>query len=93
MALSPITSDAKLVTRKLGLTSELEMIDYAWNREVGRLKNLVNIVAIDHGTLVLEARSHAAMQEMLLRRKELLRKLNLHLTGQRLQNLTVRIAQ
>lgn len=93
MALASISQEAQQVTRKLGLTSELGMIDHAWSREIGRLKDHLQILAIDNGTLVLEARSHAAMQEMLLRRKELIRKMNNHFSSALLHNITVRIAQ
>lgn len=68
------------------------MIDYAWSREVGRLKDYVKITAIDNGTLVIEAQSHAAMQEMLLRRKELIRKMNKHFASTLIHNISVRIS-
>jgi hypothetical protein len=92
LALAALTQEVKQLTSKLGLTSELAMIDHAWALEMGRLKDLISIVAIDKGTLVLEARSHAAMQEILLRRKELIRKMNQHFASPLFQNLTVRLA-
>ncbi len=69
------------------------MIEHAWALEIGSLKNFVRILAIDNGTLVLEADSHAAMQNILLRRKELVRKMNKHFAAPLLKNFTVRISQ
>jgi hypothetical protein len=76
-----------------GLSSDLAMLDHVWVLEMGALKNLVSVVAIDKGTLVLEASSHAAMQDVLLRRRELVRKINQHFSSPLVHHMTVRISQ
>ncbi len=93
MAFASLHQEVSALTQKLGLSSELAMLDYAWEKEMGALKNLVSIAAIDRGTLVLEAGSHTALQEVMLRRRELARKLNKHFSSPIIQNITVRIAQ
>ncbi len=93
MALAPISLEAHHVSKKLGLSIDLTMIDHAWNLEIGSLKDVVRIVALDNASLVVETDSHTVMQEISLRRKELVRKLNRHLPEPSLRYITVRISQ
>ena len=93
MALAPISQDAHTVSRKLGLSTDLMMIDHAWNLEIGSLRDVARIVALDNASLVVETDSHTVMQEVSLRRKELVRKLNRHLPEPILRYITVRITQ
>ena len=93
MALAPIAREAEKVTRKLGLSSDLAMIDRAWSLEMGGLKEFARIVAIDNSALVVEADSHAVMQEISLRRRELVRKLNRHFPEPLLNQISIRITQ
>ena len=93
MALTPIAQEARDISRKLGLSSDLAIIDHAWALEMGGLKKLARIVARDNSSLVIEVDSHSVMQEVSLRRKELVRKLNHHLPVPFVRQITVRIAQ
>jgi hypothetical protein len=93
MALAPISLEADHVSKKLGLSTDLTMIDHAWNLEIGNLRDVARIVAIDHASLIVETDSHAVMQELSLRRKELVRKINRHLPEPSLRHITVRITQ
>jgi hypothetical protein len=93
LSFAPIAHEAEKVTRKLGLSSDLVMIERAWTLEMGGLKELARIVAIDNSALVVEADSHAVMQEVSLRRRELVRKLNQHFPSPLLNQISVRIAQ
>ena len=73
MALAPIANEAREFSRKLGLSTDLALLERAWSLEVGGLKDVARIVAIDNASLVVETDSHAVMQEISLRRKELVR--------------------
>jgi hypothetical protein len=89
--LSHIETGAKRLTRQLGLSHHLSLLERAWDMELGGLAKMVRIVALDRGGLVVEADSAPAVQEISLRRKELIRRLNKHFAGDVVENLTVRI--
>ena len=93
MALAPISQEVHRVSQKLGLSTDLAMLEYAWNLEVGSLREYARISALDHASLVIEVDSSSVMQEISLRRRELVRKLNKHLPVPFLQQITVRISQ
>ncbi len=76
MALSPIGKDVRSFSQRFGLTDQLSLLERAWEAEIGSLARLAKIIAIDGETLVVEVSSSAAMQELSLRRKELIRRLN-----------------
>jgi hypothetical protein len=84
---------AHTLIRKLGLSDNLAFLDRAWETELGGLAQRVKIVAIDRAALVVEADSSPAVQEITLRRRELVRRLNKHFPEAFIQEITVRIAQ
>jgi|SRR5438445_10824382 len=93
VALAPIAQEAREFSRKLGLSADLALLERAWSLEVDSLKDVARIVALDNFSLVVETDSHAVMQELSLRRKELARKLNQHLPAPLLRQIHIRIAQ
>ena len=93
MALAHIESGARALTRQLGLSDNLAMLDRAWESEVGGLARLARILALDRNALVVEADSAPAMQEISLRRKELVRRLNRHFQEEFIKQIVVRISQ
>jgi len=93
LSLAPIAQEARDFSKKLGLSSDLAMIDRAWSMEMGGLEDVARIVALDNATLIVEADSHAVMQEVSLRRRELVRKLNHHLPAPMFRHIVVRITQ
>src|SRR5882724_3838146 len=93
MALAPIAREAREVSKKLGLSSDLSLIERAWRLEIGSLEDVARIVAIDNASLVIEAHSSAVMQELTLRRRELVRKLNNHFPEPLVRQLHIRIAE
>ena len=92
MALAPIAPKARELTEKLGLTSDLSMIERAWRIEIGALQDVARILALDHGGLVVETDSNVVMQEISLRRGELVRKLNSHLRAPLIRQIIVRLS-
>jgi hypothetical protein len=93
VALAPIAQEVQTISKKLGLSTDLMILEHAWNKEVGNLREYARIAALDHSFLIVEVDSHSVMQEISLRRKELVRKLNKHLPAPFLEQITVRIAQ
>jgi len=80
-------------TRKLGLSADLLILERAWVDEAGSMREFARITALDHSSLVIEADSAVVMQEISLRRRELVRKLNRHLPVPFLERITVKISQ
>jgi len=69
------------------------LLEHAWECEAGGLREYARIVALDNSALVLEADSAVVMQEISLRRRELLRKLNAYMPAPFLRQINVRISQ
>lgn len=93
MALHALSEGLQAFTRKLGLQGDLSFLDAAWEREMGAWGGMAKLAALDHRTLVIEVQSSAAMQEINLRRKELIRRLNNHFPSPWIQGLSVKMAQ
>jgi hypothetical protein len=91
--LSPTEKDAGSVFKDLGLSHNLALLERAWQMELAGLASLVQVVAIDKGALVVEAVSAPAMQEISLRRHELIRRINRHFANPFVQYITVRMAR
>ncbi len=92
MALEPIQSEMAGLTRKLMLSIDLSVLERAWESEIGSLGGVARLVAVDRNVLVIEASSSAAMQEVVLRRRELIRRMNRHFPQPFIQQMTVRMA-
>ncbi len=92
MALASLSSDVQKFSKKLGLSTDLTLIEHAWNLEVGRIGESARIAAMDNACLVIEVDSHSAMQELSLRRREIVRKLNKHFPSPFIQQITLRIS-
>ena len=90
--LTHIETEAVKVGQTLGLSSNLVLLERAWEAEVGSLSQHVRLAALDRQALVVEASSSAAMQEISLRRRELIRRINRHLPTDWVKNLFVRMA-
>lgn len=93
MALASIEQDLRGLTRQLGLSADLSLLDRAWEAEIGTLNARARIAALDRGVLVVEVDTPAVMQEISLRRRELARRLNRHLPSSSIQKISVRISR
>jgi predicted nucleic acid-binding Zn ribbon protein len=93
VAFAALGQEIRELSKKLGLSTDLAIIEHAWRIEVGNLREMARIVALDNTFLVVEVDSHAAMQELSLRRRELVRKINKHLPDPFLRNIMIRITQ
>lgn len=90
--LAGVREDIEAISRQLNLSAELGLIDKAWNAEIGALGGAVRIAAIDRRQLVIEALTSAALQEVSLRRRELVRRMNKHFLKPLIDGITVRMA-
>jgi hypothetical protein len=93
MALHTAAPNIQILTRKLGLQGELALLDRAWEREAGTLGDQAVVAALDNQVVVIEVRSSAAMQDLSLRRRELVRRLNAHFPTPWIRDLSVRLAR
>ena len=91
MALSPIQKDAQRFCRQVGLSDALSMLERAWEAEMGGFGGMARISALDNLSLVVEVKSSPAMQEITLRRRELVRRLNRYMGTSFLRDITVRM--
>ena len=92
MALQWLHQQAKSVSRQLGLSEDLALLERAWQAEIGGLACWARIVAIERGSLVVEVDSSPAMQELSLRRRELIRRVNNHFPSPLIRHLTIQMA-
>ena len=92
MALASVGRDIPGLSKKIGLSQDLLVLESAWEREVGGLREFARIAAIDRASLVIEVDSAVVMQEISLRRKELVRKLNKHMPVPLIEQIHVRIS-
>lgn len=91
MALASAQTDVQQLSRQLNLSTDLSVLERAWQTEIGALGGAVRLAALDRTTLIVEAVSSAALQEISLRRRELLRRLNKHFLKPWIEQLTVRM--
>ncbi len=91
MALETLEKDVMAFSQASGLARELLLLDRAWEKEMGGLAQQAKVIAVDRTTLVIAAPSPVVRQELHLRKKELLRKLNAHFQRSWITNLTFRI--
>ena len=92
MALAAIGQDVQAISKKLGLSSDLSVLEPAWNVELGRLREFARIKALDNDALVIEVDSHPVMQELSLRRRELITKVNKHLPEPMIRHMTLNLS-
>lgn len=90
--LSHVETEVRVICRQLGLLEDLASIEQAWSAEMGGWESMAGIVALERGgTLVIEVYSSPALQEITLRRKELVRRLNRHLPRPFIRDITPRL--
>jgi len=91
MALAPIQREVQTFCRQSGLSERLPLLERAWQAEMGGWEGVARIAALDHFSLVVEVKSSPAMQEISLRRRELVRRLNRYFETPFLRDMTVRM--
>ncbi len=92
MALAPAAPEISDLCARLGLGLSLQVLERAWERELGPLAAVARLSAINHRTVVVDVDSPTAFQEISLRRRELSRRLNAHFAAPWIEQLRVRLA-
>jgi hypothetical protein len=62
--------------RHLGLDEKTDAIFKIWEKELGQLAQGVKLIGIKDGNLLAEAESNVHLQELTLRRREFVKKIN-----------------
>ena len=93
MALASLTPDIQAFSNRFGLQGELRLLEVEWDREMGAWKHQVRLEAIDQESLVIDVQSSVALQELSLRKKEIVRRLNAHFPAPWIKTLTLRMAR
>jgi len=91
MPIRSIEDDLHGLCRQVGISEHLSILERAWEAEMGGWAGMARICALDHQSLVVEATSSPALQEITLRRRELVRRLNRYFKHPFLRDLTVRM--
>jgi len=73
--------------RQLGLDEKTYAIMRAWEREAGAFAPYAELAGIKKGTLVIEVTTPVHFQELTLRRRELLDKVNQYLGQKVIKNI------
>ena len=92
MGLKSSNSIVNEVKKLLGLNEETGAVFSIWEKELGRLAKSAVIAGIQKKTLLVEVESSAHFQELNLRRKELIRKINGHFVNKKvINNIKIKI--
>lgn len=83
MVLTPAQDIIGGLAKRLGLDEKIAAVFKIWDRELGALAKHLKVAGIQNGMLVVEAGSSAHMQEGMLRRREIIKKINQHFPGEK----------
>lgn len=83
MAFVPSHDIIALLRKQLGLDERTYAVMQAWEREAGAFASHATIAGIKNGTLVIEVSTPVHFQELTLRKRELLNKINQYNGGGR----------
>ena len=78
MTFTPASELVNLIKRQLGLDEKMYTVIKVWDKELGPLAKFATLEAINKGQLIVEVTSSSVFQEMSLRKKELVGKINQH---------------
>lgn len=81
MGFEPSGDILEKVKRQLGLDEKTHTVLMVWERELGAMAAGARIIGFKDGKVLAEADSNAHMQELVLRRKDIIKKINQHFGG------------
>jgi hypothetical protein len=76
MVFTPANDIINLLKRQLGLDENTYAVMQIWERELGPLAKYAELVAFQKRQLIVEVASSVHLQEMTLRRRDLINKIN-----------------
>lgn len=68
----------ELLQSRLGIDERLFSVQKIWDKELHNLSGYTEITGIRKGALIVEVASNAVLNELTLRKRELLNKINQH---------------
>jgi len=78
MALKPSAEIVDLLKQQLGLNEDFLSVIKIWENELGPLARHAVIAGFKKGQVFIDVSSSAHMQELILRKKDLIKKINQH---------------
>ncbi|MDR1663045.1 MAG: DUF721 domain-containing protein [Endomicrobium sp.] len=79
----------ELLKKRFGLREEFFTIERVWGKEVGM--EGVEIIGYKNGTIFTKTQNSAAVSELTLRKKEIIKKINQYIGTQKIKNIKVKI--
>jgi len=93
----PFTESKSIIDalkRELGLNEKMFAVLKIWEKELGPLAKNCEIAKIKKDEIFVEVASNAHLQELTMRRKELIRKINQHFGSEKvLRNIKIQLKQ
>jgi len=78
MALRPSSEIVEILKQQLGLNEDFLTVLKIWDNMLGPLAGHVTIAGFKKGQIFVDAASSVHMQELIIRKKELIKKINQH---------------
>jgi len=78
MALEPSAGIIELIKRQLGLNEDFQAVTKIWENILGPMARHAEIAGFKKGQLFIDVSSSPHMQELVIRKKELIRQINQH---------------
>ncbi|MDR1196618.1 MAG: DUF721 domain-containing protein [Endomicrobium sp.] len=89
MPFTEVSEIMEAVKKELGLDEDFFAVIKVWEKELGI--SGVEISGYKNGVIYAETDSSAAVNEIMIRKKEILKKLNQYLSSKKLKNINVKI--
>jgi hypothetical protein len=83
MAFTESSSIIEALKRSLGLDENISTVIRIWEREMGAQSRHVKLAGFKKGQLIVDVSSSAHMQEITLRRREIINKINQYFGGEK----------
>ena len=89
MPFTKVSEIMEAIKRELGLDEDFFIIAKVWEKELGI--EGVEISGYKNNVIYAQTDSSAAVNEIMIRKKEILKKLNQYIGGKKLKNINVKI--
>lgn len=89
MPFTEVSEIMEAIKKELGLDEDFFVISKVWEKEVGI--EGVEISGYKNGVIYAQTDSPAAINEIMMRKKDILKKLNQYLNSKKLKNIIVKI--
>jgi predicted nucleic acid-binding Zn ribbon protein len=84
MALEPSAGILEALKKQLGLEDEFPAVIMIWEKEVGGLARHAKVSGIKKGVLIIDVSSSAHMQELTVRKRDIIKRINQHFGGKKI---------